>query len=280
MRCAVLVLICVCFLGPIAPADVIVRYKAESQLTNTMAHNIDITYNISGDKNYIDRDTKISLLNMPGTPFNVTSEAIVRLDKGVRWSLIGNKSYTEETLKSLPDSSSPPVSYSWTYDVSPIGDTLKIKNFQCFGQIGRAIGVRDDYRIDTVLITFEQWLTADTLIGAELISYQEKFSQISGVHKMWSLEHIATYLREGYGQQFEKLSDLMEKQGCMSMKTGAKIEKTILYDGDEGQRQKMGKRPDDGGYWKLFSMENEIESLKIKKVDAKKFEIPSNRKKK
>jgi len=262
----------------IAGADVVVKYKSKAEITNRILLKTESAYYIKGDKNYSELKTNFSAPKESGTPFDIISKGITRLDRGIHWSLLSSK-YSEETIASMHDSIGQAGEYNWTFNVTPISDKDKIKKFTCFGQIGKAVGVGINDPADTVYLTFEQWSTDDTSSGRELMSYEDSFTKASAIHKMWSQEHIATYLEKGYGAQFEKLSDLMGERRGISIKSFFQIERTILYD-EASNRKGTGKHPKDGGNWKLFSMTNELVSIEDKKIDSDKFEIPANYEKK
>jgi hypothetical protein len=278
MRRLILMLAGILYLAQLVSADVIVKYEAKAEITNRMLLKIENTNYIKGNKIYSELKTNISATNGFGTPFDINSKGITRLDKGVHWSLL-KSGYSEETIASMHDSVGQAKEYNWTFNVSPVSDNKKIKKFTCFGQIGKAIGVGANDLTDTVFLTYERWATADTLGIPELTAYENSFANLSGVHKMWSQEHVATYLEKGYGAQFEKLSDLLDKQKGIPIKSSFEIERTILYD-NTSAIPGSGKRPKNGGNWKVFSMTNEIVKIEQKKIDDDKFEIPANYKKK
>lgn len=262
----------------VAGADVVVKYKSKAEITNRILLKIESTNYIKEDKKFSELKTNFSVLNEPGTPFDIISKGITRLDRGIHWSLLGSK-YTEETIASMHDSIGQAAEYNWTFNVTPVPDNEKIRKFTCFGQIGNALGVGINDLADTVFLTFEQWSTDDTLNGTELIAYEDSFTKTSEVHKIWSQEHIATYLEKGYGTQFEKLSDLMGERRGIPIRSFFQIERTILYD-EASNKKGTGKHPKDGGNWKVFSMTNELISIENKKINSEKFEIPSNYEKK
>jgi hypothetical protein len=260
-----------------ALADVIIHYKSDIKVAQSRQYNTSGSYNISGDKNYSESTTKFSMLNIPGTPFNIISKRIYRLDKGTCQTLLADSKFSESSIKSQHDSIEQIVDYSWTYNVTPIDGKKKINKYQCLGQIGKAVGINSANPADSVYITFEQWSSEDTITGAEFKQYQNRFSQVIGVHKMWAQDHLATFLESGYGRQFEKLSDLFIINSGIPIKIAVQIERTILPDDTNKGRW---IKPNEGGNWKLCSIKYEVTALEVKKIDESKFEIPANYEKK
>lgn len=276
-----LVIIAFFCLSVLASADVTVKYKSEAKITNKAVLKIESNYIIKENKSYCELKSNFSMPGGGGTPFDISSKSITRLDKGVRWSLLGS-AYSEETITSMHDSMGLADEYNWTFNLSPIADQKKIRKFECYGQIGKAVGVSKVDPADTVFLTFEQWATEDTLGATELFAYEDSFAQQSGTHKMWSQEHVSTYLEKGYGTQFGLLSDLLAQRRGLPVQSYFQIEQTVLYNNSDGapKRRGTGIRPENGGYWKIFSMTNELVSIENKNIDDKKFEIPANYKKK
>lgn len=280
MRKLVLLVAAVLSLLQNVSADVIVRYKSEMIRAQSTVFKVNGAYNISGNKNFSEFTTNISMPDEVGTPLNIISRRIYLLDKGICWSLFANNKYSESTVKALHDSVGQATNYSWTYDISPIAGNKKINEFQCLGQIGKAVGINTDDPADTVYLTFEQWSAEDTLHAREFILYQNNYSRVGGVHKIWAQDHLATFLEKGYGAQFERLSDLMEGRLGIPIMTYIQIERSILYDQSKstGRSARRGEamRPKDGGYWKIGEMKNEVISIEEKKIGDSVFEIPVN----
>jgi hypothetical protein len=278
-----------------ASGDLIIKYKAQAIVTNRMSFKMKGTYNIAANRNYCDLTSTFGLIEPrePGASFDIISNSIIRLDKGVRWSFSGDNGYIEKAITSIhdPDSMELVEGYIWSFNAAPIDRKKNFNKLDCRGQIGKATGVNENDPADTVFITFEQWLTEDTLIGAEFVAYWQEFARVAGAHKMWAQEHMATYMEKGYGAQCERLSDLMGGPKSLPIKSIITIEKSLLYDrdaelfGEPGKtggvkRRGSGMRPEKGGRWKLLHLTNEITGIEQISIEDSKFEIPPNYEKK
>ena len=252
-------------------ADVIVRYKSEVLIAQSRQYKTSGSYNISGDKNYSESTTRFSMLNVPGTPFNINAKRIYQLDKGTCWTLLPDSKYSEESIKSQHSSIEQTVDYTWTYVVDP-AEGKKINKFQCLGQTGKAVGINLKDPADSVFITFEQWSSEDTIIGVEFNQYQKRFSQVAGTHRMWAHDHLSTFLESSYGGQFENLSDTFVNCSGIPIKINVQIERTVLPDdSDKGKNVK----PKEGGNWKLGLIKYEVTDIENTDIKNHQFEIPS-----
>jgi hypothetical protein len=280
MKMWLLLIMGIGFLFAAASADTIVRYKSVAEVTKSMVYDAKVIYNISGDKNYIETTTKFSMKNIPGNPFNIISQNITRLDKGLRWSLFSGSTYSEETLITIHSSLKQITGYAWTFESALMDDKKKINKFQCIGAKGKAVGVSSSDPADTVFITMEQWSAEDTSMAAELLAYQNSYQRVAETNRLWAQEHLSTFLENGYGDQFGKLFDMMNTERTIPIQTTFKIERTVLYDDTQnssgGKDNKIGQKPEGVGYWPLLIMTNELMEIKNKKIAADKFEVPAD----
>jgi hypothetical protein len=252
-----------------------IKYKTDAVITMKSKLKIESNQIIENDKCYYESVINYNMVNpnIPGKPFDIISEEIIRLDLGVIWDLnSGSKTYGEKEISSIFSLGSKKTDdiYSWSFDISPKKKKKKISGYKCQRYDGEIIGVNKGDPADSVLITVEYWSSIDTTIAAEISEFYSAYADGAGVISIWVRPQYATFMKEGYGDQIEKLFDLLGENSGFPMLIKVDIERTLI----EGMTYE--EYSGNSGRWKVFQMTDKVKSVKHEKTDDDIFEIPED----
>lgn len=287
-------------LTSIAGADVIIKQKMHMESGGMMNIDMDGTQYVKSDRSCNKGVNKISggIMAMVGGEKTMEFQHITRLDKKMMWDVdMESKTYTETMLQSLertmsqgampggiPDKDDP-TDFVWTVEVEKSDEKIDINGFECKKITGKANGVHENDPDRKMRITYEYWYAKDVPAMDELTEFSKGFADIAGVDMMWSQNSMSQFFGY-YGDQFNEMSEQMQKAGGYPIKTAILMESTEAMGGggDEDysqippeMRAMMGlddKPKSEDGMNMVFNLTTEVQSIEKGDVDDSEFEIP------
>ncbi len=294
-------------------ADVVLKKKMSFEGMMGMGSNETTeTEYVQADRSCSEKVNKVSGGMMGKSGKERQDVLITRIDKGIMWNLdVKKKTYTEMSLTSIKDmmnqakddtapgknDESAQSDYEWTSEVKQLDEVREVNGFKCKGLVGTALGVNKKDPNDKIRMTSEFWVAVQAPEMKELEEYYKAYAKLLGVDPYQS-QLAMDQMTQKYSSQFGGLfTDKLSNLGGYPIKVSMKMEKSGglgsqgKSEDDEkaaemmsklgnlmGGKKKMEKSAD--GMTTVFSMITEVTSIESKPVEAGKFEVPPDFKKK
>jgi len=295
----ILIAILIVGFADIVEADVIIKQKTHMESGGLMNIDMDGTQYVKSDRSSTKGINTISggIMAMTGGEKTTEFQHITRLDMKMMWDLDTEKrTYTETMLQGLertmsqgamsggiPDKDDP-TDFIWTVEVEKSDENVDINGFKCKKITGKANGVYETDPDRKMRITYEYWYAKDVPAIDELTEFSQSFADIAGVDRMWSQNSMSQFFGY-YGDQFNEMTEQMQKAGGYPIKTAILMESTeAMGAGGEDHSQippemlaMMGlddKPKSEDGMNMVFTLTTEVQSIEKGDVDDSKFEIP------
>jgi len=293
-------------LASASTADVIVETKTDMEMIGVGKVGMEQIQYIKEDRSYDESTTILQskMAAMAGGK-NMKNIQIVRLDKGIGWTLNPDKkSYTEYSFEQLKSqmarvgmqnkAAAPMGDYEWETEISKDIGTEKIMNFECKGIRAVSVGVNKNDPKDSVFITNEQWFCDELPGGDEFVKFSDKMNEAIGGGKGFMNQMSMNPMLAKFGDQFGKIAEEFEAVEGVPLKTVLIVEGTInpmaeamggreLDAEAKAMMEKMGitmpEAAPEGGHHNLISLTSTVTKIEEKSIDDSQYEIPEGYKK-
>lgn len=292
-------------LASFSAADVIIKTKTDMDMIGAGKIKMEQAQYIKGDRSYDESTTILEgkMAEMAGSK-NMKNIQIVRLDKGVGWSLNPNKkNYTEfsfeqmkanlEQARKQKMAAAPMDEYEWKTEFSKDIGSQEIIGHDCKGIRAVSVGVNKNDPKDSVFITNEQWFSENLPGGTEFMNFADKMSETVGNEKGFLNQMSMNPMLAKFGDQFGEIAKEFENVEGVPLKTVLVVEGTInpmaaamggqeLDDEAKAMMEKMGiaiPGEAEGGHHNLISLTSTVSKIEEKPIDNAKYEIPEGFKK-
>jgi hypothetical protein len=234
---------------------------------------------------------------------------ITRLDKELLWDVNPDKkTYKETPLNSLkelmaqakesPEENNGPeqeyddTTYNWTVEILTPEGSKDINGFNCRNVIGKAIGVNKKDPSDKIRITYDFWLAGDVPGTPEMDEFYRNYAKVLGIDE-YQAQQGMSQMTGKYATHFGEMSEKIKEAGGFPIKVSFLVEKSGgegSGEGSEDAAKVMGKigglfgkkqAPKSAdGMTTIMSLGTEVLGVEATAIDAAKFEVPADYKKK
>jgi hypothetical protein len=288
-----------------AQADVVVKMKSSVNTMGLMNADIQSTEYVNPDMSAMENtvDIKGGMMAMLGDVPQQKTIEIDRLDKGIRWSVdLNDTSYTEQQLATLKENMpeeeqgeeeifGEAENYDWTVQVTTVDEPVDINGFKCKGITAIAKGVSKEDPKQKTDINLEYWYAKDIDGYDELMAYQKKYSEATGMDMVESQKEFGQMFGE-FGDEFGDLLTKIDNAEGYPIKTVLVVKGSAQDMGDvRDEETQKGAQPGmmemfkgmmgqaaqpetEDGMATLFSVTNVVESIKKETVEKSIYEVP------
>ncbi|MCX6828377.1 MAG: hypothetical protein NT002_03745 [candidate division Zixibacteria bacterium] len=234
---------------------------------------------------------------------------ITRLDKELLWDINPDKrTYKETPLASLKELMAQSkesqeeyggreedysdTTYEWTVNILTPDGTKDVNGFGCRNVIGKAIGVNKKDSTDKIRITYDFWLAKDVPGMAEMEEFYRNYAKVLGIDE-YQAQQGMSQMTGKYATHFGEMSQKIKEAGGFPIKVSFLVEKSGGEGSGEGGEEAakvMGKigglfgkkqAPKSAdGMTTIMSFGTEVLGVEAATIDAAKFEVPTDYKKK